>query len=57
MTDTGLGERTVRRHLRKLEALGLIVRGNQAIAAAHIKRRDRRPTVYDLPLENGPLCG
>lgn len=46
--DTGLDERNVRRHLRALEALGVIRAGNQLIAAAHITRADRRPTVYDI---------
>ncbi len=34
--------------LRKLETAGVIVKGNQAAAAKHIARADRRPTVYDL---------
>ncbi|WP_223538696.1 helix-turn-helix domain-containing protein [Pseudomonas sp. BF-R-12] len=51
--DTGLSERTVRSKLDELEALGLIKEGNQAIAAAYIDRRDRRPTVYDLQLSRG----
>lgn len=46
--DTRLSESTVRRHLRKLETMSLIRRGNQAIVAAQIVRADRRPTVYDL---------
>lgn len=46
--DTGLSERTVRAKLDALEELGVIVRGNQAIAAAHIARADRRPVCYDL---------
>lgn len=48
--DTGLNERTVRSRLAQLELLGLIRRGNQAIAAAHIAREDRRPVVYDLDM-------
>lgn len=51
--DTGLSESTVRRKLQELEELELVNRGNQAIAAAHIERADRRPIVYDLPLERG----
>jgi DNA-binding transcriptional MocR family regulator len=51
--DTGLSESTVRRKLQELEELKLISRGNQAIAAAHIERPDRRPVVYDLPIERG----
>ena len=46
--ETGLSERTVRQRLEKLQAAGIIKRGNQAIAAAYIKREDRRPVVYDL---------
>ncbi len=53
MRDTRLSERTVRRHLRKLEQLSLIRKGNQVIAAAHIGRADRRPTVYDIVLLRG----
>ena len=49
--DTGLGERTVRLKLDELEKAGFIIRGNQAIAAAYIDRRDRRPVVYDLQLK------
>jgi DNA-binding transcriptional MocR family regulator len=51
--DTGLSESTVRRKLQELEELHLISKGNQAVAAAHIERADRRPIVYDLPLERG----
>ena len=51
--DTGLGERTVRLKLEELEKAGFIIRGNQAIAAAYIDRRDRRPVVYDLQLNRG----
>lgn len=49
--QTGLDRRTVQRLLRQLEAAGAIVRGNQAIAAAHIEREDRRPVVWDIPLD------
>lgn len=48
--DTGLSERTVRLKLAELREAGLIVEGNQAIAAAYIDQRDRRPVVYDLQL-------
>ena len=48
--DTGLSERTVRYKLNDLEEAGLIQEGNQAIAAVHIDRHDRRPVVYDLSL-------
>lgn len=51
--DTGLSERTVRYKLDDLENSGLIQKGNQAIAAVHIDRHDRRPVVYDLQLLRG----
>jgi len=51
--DTGLSERTVRSKLDLLEGQGLIVRGNQALAAVYIDRHDRRPVVYDLMLKRG----
>jgi hypothetical protein len=51
--DTGLSERTIRLKLSELEASGWIVEGNQAIAAAYIDRRDRRPVVYDLQMKRG----
>ncbi|NBA95529.1 helix-turn-helix domain-containing protein [Pseudomonas sp. R5(2019)] len=51
--DTGLSERTVRSKLDVLEKLGLIVRGNQALAAVYIDRHDRRPVVYDLLIKRG----
>jgi hypothetical protein len=51
--DTGLSERTVRYKLDDLEKGGLILKGNQAIAAVHIDRHDRRPVVYDLQLSRG----
>ncbi|WP_051600611.1 helix-turn-helix domain-containing protein [Pseudomonas moraviensis] len=51
--DTGLSERTVRYKLDDLEKSGLIRKGNQAIAAVHIERHDRRPVVYDLQLSRG----
>jgi len=51
--DTGLSERTVRLKLDELEKAGFITEGNQAIAAAYIERRDRRPVVYDLQLKRG----
>jgi DNA-binding transcriptional MocR family regulator len=41
--------RTVQRALRQLEQAGLILRGDQTILPANM-RRDRRPTVYRLPL-------
>lgn len=51
--DTGLSERTVRYKLDDLEQSGLITKGNQAIAAVHIDRHDRRPVVYDLQILRG----
>lgn len=51
--DTGLSERTVRLKLDELEKGGFIAEGNQAIAAAYIDRRDRRPVVYDLQMKRG----
>lgn len=51
--DTGLSERTVRLKLDLLEERGLIVRGNQALAAVYIDRHDRRPVVYDLMIKRG----
>jgi hypothetical protein len=51
--DTGLSERTVRYKLDDLEKSGMIQKGNQAIAAVHIDRHDRRPVVYDLQLLRG----
>jgi hypothetical protein len=54
--DTGLSERTVRLKLDELSVGGWIVEGNQAIAAAYIDRRDRRPVVYDLQLKRGAFA-
>ena len=51
--DTGLAPRTVQYRLRELENIGLITRGNQAIAAAYISQRDRVPVCYDLDLSRG----
>ena len=51
--DTGLSERTVRYKLDDLEKVGLIQKGNQAIAAVHMDRHDRRPVVYELQLSRG----
>lgn len=53
--DTGLSERTVRYKLDDLEQSGLIKKGNQAIAAVHIDRHDRRPVVYDLQILRGVI--
>lgn len=46
--DTGMDRRSVQRQLRKLEKAILIVKGNAAITAAHIKRADRRPICYRI---------
>jgi hypothetical protein len=54
--DTGLSERTVRIKLDLLEECGLIVRGNQALAAVYIDRHDRRPVVYDLMIKRGAVA-
>ncbi|SNB63612.1 Helix-turn-helix domain-containing protein [Pseudomonas sp. URIL14HWK12:I8] len=54
--DTGLSERTVRLKLDELSVGGWILEGNQAIAAAYIDRRDRRPVVYDLQLKRGAFA-
>lgn len=50
---TGLDERTIRRHLRDLEAQGVISRCNPGIVAVFVQRADRRPTGYDLDLRGG----
>lgn len=50
---TRMSESTVRRHLSKLVKTSIIRLGNQAIAAAHIARVDRRPTVYDIVTGRG----
>jgi DNA-binding transcriptional ArsR family regulator len=54
--DTGLSERTVRYKLDLLEEMGLITRGNKAIAAAYIGRKDRITNVYDLQLKRGAVA-
>lgn len=46
--DTGLSESSVRRYLKRLEKAALIMKGNQAIAAAYIPRVGYRPTLYNL---------
>lgn len=50
---TKLSERTIQAKLALLEKTGMIRRGNQDIAAAHIARADRRPVVWDLAMERG----
>ncbi|MDC8802656.1 helix-turn-helix domain-containing protein [Halomonas pacifica] len=50
---TGLKRRTVLDKLKLLQDMGVIVRGNQRIAEAKIKRADRRPVVYDIRIDLG----
>ena len=50
--DTGLSESSIRRHTRRLEALGLIAPDDPAYAAIKIKRADKRPNVYRLLLND-----
>jgi hypothetical protein len=52
-SETGLSERTVRAKLELLRTHGWIVLGNQALSAVYIDRHDRRPVVYDLPIDRG----
>ena len=47
--QTGLSRGSISRHLKELEADGLIRRGDQALVAHY--RHDRRPVVWDLALE------
>lgn len=49
--DTGYSRRSVQRKLDDLVAAGVIVPGNQALAAVYIERGDRRPVVYDVLME------
>lgn len=56
MADSSLSERAIRIHIRKLETMGLVRRGNPAFAAAYINRKDRLPYVYNLVMERG-ACG
>lgn len=51
--DTGIKERALRYQLRKLEQCGILVKSNPAIAAAKIKRADRRPTCYRVIITRG----
>lgn len=53
MRDTGLSDRAIQQHLRKLEAASLIRQGNRLFAVAKIGRGDRIPKVYDLVMERG----
>lgn len=50
---TGLSRKSVQANLRKLEEIGIIEKGDQEIVEAHIKRGDRRPTNYNLPIKRG----
>ncbi len=51
--DTGLSERTIRYKLDDLERAGVIRRGNPAIVAAYIDRKDKRPICYDVLIQRG----
>jgi Helix-turn-helix domain len=51
--DTGLSERSIRQHLRKLETASLIQRGNRLFAVTKIGRADRVPLVYDIIMQRG----
>jgi hypothetical protein len=45
--DTGLSERTIRRHIKTLIGVGLLDYGDQSVVANHPKiRADQRPKVY-----------
>lgn len=49
--DTGLSERAVQQNLAKLAEAGVIVAGNQALAAARIDRTDRLPNVWNIAMD------
>ena len=49
---TRLSERSVQYALRDLEELGLITPSDPDIVAAYIKRADRRPNGWDLPIHS-----
>ena len=51
--DTGLSERAIRAHIRKLETSGIITRGNQAFAAAKFRDPRYRPVVYNIVTSRG----
>jgi len=47
--DTGLSERTIRRHIKTLMGVGLLEYGDQSVVARHPKiRPDQRPKCYRL---------
>lgn len=46
----GRGPRTIQRVLRDLQDRGLIVAGDETLRDALIQRKDRRPNVYNLPI-------
>lgn len=50
---TGLKRRTVLDKLKLLQDVGVVVRGNQRIAEAKIRRAARRPVVYDIRIDLG----
>lgn len=49
---TRLSERSVQYALRTLEDLGLITPSDPDIVAAYVKRADRRPNGWDLPIHS-----
>jgi hypothetical protein len=49
---TRLSERSVQYALRTLEDLGLITPSDPGIVAAYVKRADRRPHGWDLPIHS-----
>ena len=50
--DTGLSERTIRRHIKTLIGVGLLDYGDQSVVANHPKiRADQRPKVYRFVFE------
>lgn len=55
--ESGLSERGVQIALRDLEKAGVIREGNQQAATIHIRRQDKRPTVYDIVMIETPGRG
>jgi len=50
--DTGLSERTIRRHIKTLIGVGLLDYGDQSVVTNHPKiRADQRPKVYRFVFE------
>lgn len=52
--QSGYSERAVRKHIKGLRDVGVLMIGNSAIAAAKIKRADRRPTCYRVEIRGAP---